>query len=86
MYANYLWDSDSESSSDTENITPYYFQNHRKILSGATYCKKLVVENGQSLHPVNWNMAYFSQNSRSIMIIIVWNGEISKKKFHFHDF
>jgi hypothetical protein len=51
MYPN-LQDPDSESSSDAENI-PVPVQKRRKVLSGATYRKQLVDENGQPLYPAN---------------------------------
>ena len=44
MYSN-LQEPDSELSSDAENI-PVPIQIRRKVLLGATYCKKLVDENG----------------------------------------
>jgi hypothetical protein len=79
MYPN-LQDPDSESSSDAENIPP--FQKHRKLLSGATYHKQLVDENGQPLHPANWNMASSSHNPGSTMVIIVWYNVISTNQLH----
>jgi hypothetical protein len=69
MYPN-LQDPDSESSSDAENIPPV--QKCRKLLSGATYRKQLVDENGQPLYPANCNMPSSSRNPGSTMVIIVW--------------
>ena len=68
MYPN-LEDCDSESSSDAKNIPP--FQKHQKLLSGATYHKQLVDENGHPLHPANWNMTSSNYNLGSMMVIII---------------
>ena len=44
----------------------------QKILSGVTYNKQLVDENGQLLYPSNCNMPSSSHNPRLMMVIIVW--------------
>jgi hypothetical protein len=67
MYPN-LQDPDSESSSDADNIPP--IQKRRKLLSGETYRKQLVDENGQPLYVVNSNMPSSSRNPGSTMVII----------------
>jgi hypothetical protein len=58
MYPN-LQDPNSESSSDANNIPP--IQKHWKLLSGETYRKQLVDENGRPIYAVNNNMPYSIQ-------------------------
>jgi hypothetical protein len=69
MYPN-LQDPDSESSSDADNI-PVPIQKRWKLLSGETYRKQLVDENGQPLYAANSNMPSSSRNPGSAMVIIV---------------
>jgi hypothetical protein len=66
-----LKDPNSESSSDAKNI-PVLVQKRWKVLSGATYRKKLVYENGQPLYPINCDIPSSNRNPWSMMVIIVW--------------
>jgi hypothetical protein len=69
MYPN-LQDPDSKSISNAKNIP--LVQKCRKLLSGETYRKQLVDENGQPLYLANCNMPSSSHNPGSTMVIIVW--------------
>jgi hypothetical protein len=59
-------DPDSELSSDEENI-PIAVQKRRKVLSGETYHKQLVDENGKLLYVANCGIPSSSRNPGSTM-------------------
>lgn len=82
MYPNlYAW-HELGSTSDAKNIQTV--PKRRKLLSGETYHKQLVDENGQPLHPMtNCNMTSSIHNHVSTMVIIVWYNAISTKQIEF---
>ena len=73
MYTNFQVHANSKSSSNAQNIQTA--PKCQKLLLGAAYRKAhLVDENGQSLHPANFNnIASSSHYPKTMMvIIIVW--------------
>ena len=72
MYKNLQVHPDSTSSSDAQNIQSTA-PKHRKFLLGVAYRKMhLVDENGQPLHPANYNnIASSSYNPETMMVIII---------------
>jgi hypothetical protein len=70
MYPNFQ-DPDSKLSSGAENII-VSVQKRRKVLSGETYHKQLVDENGQPIYPTNCDIPSSIHNPWSTMVIIVW--------------